>query len=67
MNDLVDTIKNLVEIKERFREFTWELSEFETWFLYTGDKPIILGDLSLDKGDMFDLTYWSVFDYEEEI
>ena len=42
-------------------------SEFETWFLYTGDKPIILGDLSLENGDMYDLTYWSIYDYETEI
>ena len=41
--------------------------QFETWFIYTGDKPIILGDLSLENGDMYDLTYWSIYDYETEI
>ena len=34
-------------------------SLFETWFIYSGKSPIHLGDLTLENGDMFDLTYWS--------
>ncbi len=34
-------------------------SEFETWFIYSGKSVIHLGDLTLENGDMYDLTYWS--------
>ena len=34
-------------------------SEFETWFIYSGKSPVHLGDLTLEEGDMYDLTYWS--------
>ncbi len=34
-------------------------SEFETWFIYNGKSPIHLGDMTLEEGDMYDLTYWS--------
>ena len=68
MNDLIDTIKNLVEQGQgKIQRVYMGGSEFETLFLYTGDKPIILGDLSLENGDMYDLTYWSIYDYETEI
>ena len=68
MNDLIDTIKNLVQQGQgKIQRVYMGGSEFETWFLYTGDKPIILGDLSLENGDMYDLTYWSIYDYETEI
>ena len=34
-------------------------SEFETWFIYSGKSVIHLGDMTLEEGDMYDLTYWS--------
>tara|TARA_R100000234_G_C4992987_1_gene176453 strand:- start:100 stop:291 length:192 start_codon:yes stop_codon:yes gene_type:complete len=34
-------------------------SEFETWFIYSGKSPTHLGDMTLEEGDMYDLTYWS--------
>jgi hypothetical protein len=34
-------------------------SEFETYFIYTGESPVTIGDLTLNTGDMYDLTYWS--------
>ena len=34
-------------------------SEFETWFIYSGKSTIHLGDMTLEEGDMYDLTYWS--------
>ena len=34
-------------------------SEFETWFIYSGESVIHLGDMTLEEGDMYDLTYWS--------
>ena len=33
-------------------------SEFETYFIYTGKSPVTIGDLTLNTGDMYDLTYW---------
>ena len=37
-------------------------SEFETWFIYSGKSAIHLGDMTLEEGDMYDLTYWSYDD-----
>ena len=34
-------------------------SELETWFIYSGKSVIHLGDMTLEEGDMYDLTYWS--------
>jgi len=34
-------------------------SEFETWFIYTGNGSVHIGDQTLENSDMFDLTYWS--------
>lgn len=33
-------------------------SEFETYFIYTGESPIIIDELTLNTGDMYDITYW---------
>ena len=44
---------------DSFKTCIWVVNNFETWFTYTGPKPIKLNDLILNKNEMIEI----LFDY----
>jgi len=63
MSDLIEQVQKLVDSDQgSIQKIYMGGSVFETWFIYTGNKPIKVGDQMLETDDMLDLSYWDCYE-----